>query len=402
MYHRLVSGIEAALGWSGPHGLGREFTRGALPERDLCARLLTPTRLLDLVMRRSFAPHRLQCLVDGEFQHPQQYLTTATARRGETAMADMSRIGHLLRAGCTLVVDEVNTYDPTMEVACRALQWWSRELVQVNTYLTTGQAAGFQLHWDDHDVVIVQLAGEKAWEVRGLSRPVPMYRDAAPNPDPPSEVIWAGTLRAGDVMHIPRGCWHQATRQKKGAGYSLHATFGMTKRTGVHWLTWLADQSRQDELFRHDIKRSGTPVGRAGQRTSLADAAAALIANRTVAEFLSAREQQQPSARHVDTHGLFGAPAEVVCMSEFPPDIQRTDRGVTVRAAGKEIVFAESAWPALRHLLSGRPAAIDKITAGTGEDAAGLVKVLLDEGICAELTGELASGHVGMLTPEDH
>ena len=147
MDHRLVAAIEKALDWTGPDALGREFTRGALPERDLCARLLTPTRLLDLVMRRSLAPHRLQILVDGEFLHPHHYLTTATARRGQTPMADMRRLGELLRSGCTLVVDELNTYDPTMEVACRALQWWSHELVQVNTYLTTGEAAGFKLHW---------------------------------------------------------------------------------------------------------------------------------------------------------------------------------------------------------------------------------------------------------------
>lgn len=32
-------------------------------------------------------------------------------------------------------------------------------------------------------------------------------------------------------MHIPRGFWHQATRDD---GYSLHATFGIVKRVGVN------------------------------------------------------------------------------------------------------------------------------------------------------------------------
>lgn len=99
MDHRLVAGVEKALGWAGPDALGREFVRGKLPERDLCARLLTPTRLLDLVMRRSLAPHRLQCLVNGELLHPHHYLTTATARRGQSTMADMSRLGELLPLG---------------------------------------------------------------------------------------------------------------------------------------------------------------------------------------------------------------------------------------------------------------------------------------------------------------
>jgi hypothetical protein len=60
-----------------------------------------------------------------------------------------------------------------------------------------------------------------------------MERDAAPNLEPSTELIWSGTLRPGDVMHIPRGWWHQATRTGTGDGFSLHATFGLTQRTGI-------------------------------------------------------------------------------------------------------------------------------------------------------------------------
>ncbi len=60
-------------------------------------------------------------------------------------------------------------------------------------------------------------------------------------------------------MHIPRGWWHQATRTGQGSGFSLHATFGLTRRTGIDWLTWIADQARADELFRHDLDQDSTP-----------------------------------------------------------------------------------------------------------------------------------------------
>jgi hypothetical protein len=146
MEHRLITNIERALGWTGPDHLGHDFARGRLPDPELCGRLLTPDRLLDLIMRRSMAPHRLQCLIDTEFLHPRRYLAASTARTGEVPMADMQRLGGLLKSGCTLVVDALNGYDPTLEVACRALQWWAHELVQANAFLTTGEAAGFQLH----------------------------------------------------------------------------------------------------------------------------------------------------------------------------------------------------------------------------------------------------------------
>jgi ribosomal protein L16 Arg81 hydroxylase len=290
MEHRLVANIEKALGWSGPADIGTTFVRGDMPDTEVCGRLLTPQRLLDLVMRRSLAPHRLQCLVDGEFVHPQRYLITSAARRGQTPMAHMQKLGQLLKSGCTLVVDEINTYDPTLEVACRALQWWAHELVQANVYLTTGEAAGFQRHWDDHDVLIVQLAGEKTWEIRGPSRPAPMYRDGAPNLEPPEEIIWSGTLRAGQVMHIPRGCWHQATRQERGDGYSLHVTFGLIKRTGTHWMTWLADQTRHQELFRHDIARWASIEDRKAQHLEFVDAAVRLVTSGSLTDYLHQRE----------------------------------------------------------------------------------------------------------------
>lgn len=297
MDHLLVPALQEALGWHGPQMLGTDFAHGTIADTDLCSRLLTPNRLLDLVMRRSLTSDFLRCLVDGKDLHPNRYLGVLPARRGRSvSLADMERLGHLLKAGCTLVVDTINIYDPTMEVACRALQWWSHEIVKVNTYLTTGTAEGFTLHWDDHDVIVVQLTGEKSWEVRGLSRTVLMYRDAVANREAPSEVVWSGTMRTGDVMHIPRGYWHQATRRDREDGFSLHATFGFTQRTGVDWMLWLADRAREDSLFRHDLDRWGSD-GEQSQR--LIDAAKCIGPDRTPSTWLSeSRNGQRRDTLH--------------------------------------------------------------------------------------------------------
>ncbi len=202
-------------------------------------------------MRRSLGNPQVRVFQDGEELHPRSYLSSIANRRGQSvSLVNMGALGNLLNSGATMVLDQANVFDPTLEVACRAMQWWSRERVQVNIYLTTSSAAGFDLHWDDHDVVVVQLGGEKDWEVRGASRPAPMFRDAARNDTAAEETVWAGTLRAGEVMHIPRGYWHRATRNGMAAGgYSLHMTLGFEKRTAVHWLTWLADWSREHEVF---------------------------------------------------------------------------------------------------------------------------------------------------------
>ncbi|MFI6769470.1 JmjC domain-containing protein [Streptomyces sp. NPDC050355] len=399
MEHRLVRAVEEALGWDGPAQLGREFARGSINDCEVVARLLTPSRLLDVVMRRSLANPQFRFFKGGEELHPDAYLNRQVTPRGQAIpMADMRRVGSLLREGATLVLDQSNVFDPTMEVACRAMQWWSREHVQANVYLTTNDASGFDLHWDDHDVLIVQLAGEKQWEVRGASRPVPMFRDAQRNNTPSEEVVWTGTMKAGDVMHIPRGFWHAATRVGRGSGHSTHVTFGFAKRTAVSWLSWLADWSRQEEVFRHDLDRWGSPDEQWSQRMALATAASQLIDARDPAEFLRLREQEAPPGRHVPFLDIFGPLEAVACVSEFPPMITQDGETVVVVAAGKKLTFAAKALPWLRLLLSGHPVRLDEAARLVGAEVEAVAKVLVEEELCASVTPELFSGYTGLAT----
>jgi hypothetical protein len=201
-------------------------------------------------------------------------------------------------------------------------------------------------------------------------------------------------------MHIPRGCWHQATREDRGDGFSLHATFGFPKRTGVDWVSWLADQARATEVLRHDIDRWGTADDQGEQQLTFVDKAVLLAASQSTAEFLASHEHQRPPARHVQTHGLFGEPAAVVCISEFPPHVQAQDGKVIVAASGKTITFAAAARPVLDLLLSGRPVTISDTVAIAGDMAAVVARVLVEEAICAELTPELAAGYDGLVTPQ--
>jgi hypothetical protein len=280
-----------------------------------------------------------------------------------------------------------------MEATCRALQWWSRERVQVNAYLTTNAAAGFPLHWDDHDVLIVQLAGEKRWEVRGPSREAPMYRDSDPNSTPSDEILWTGVMKTGDVMHIPRGHWHQATRTGSGSGKSLHVTFGITKRTGASWLTWLADWSREHAIFRHDLDRRP-----AADTTALAEAATRLIGERGPADFVAAYEHETVPARHVPYLDIFGALDAVVCTTQFRPQIEENGTTVDVVTSGKKITLSAKAAPALRLLLSGRPVHLDRAAAVVGAEVAEVAQILVEEEICAPFTPELSSGYTDLVT----
>ncbi|MCZ0975872.1 cupin [Streptomyces albulus] len=392
MEHRLVADIEKALGWDGPGSVGTAFARGRLTDPELPARLLTPHKLLDLIKRRHLANPQLRCYAEGDEIHPSTFLSTNVNRRRQAvSQADMAALGRILNEGGTVVLDHVDFFDPKLEVACRALGWWSGELTSANAYLAVGETDGFHLHWDDHEVIAVQLSGEKSWEVRGPSRPAPMYRDAERNRTPSEEVLWKGTMRAGDVMHIPRGFWHTATRLGAGSsGHSLHVTFGFTKRTGVTWANFLSDATRADDAFRHDLEgEQGTA------HKVLTDRLSALAAAYSPERYLDELRSSAPPARHMPHVTAFGRPVGVAAVTEFAPSIVRSGDTVQVRGGGKQLTFHERAEPGLRDLLSGHPVYL----ADASEDTTTLAELLITEGLCEPLTEISSSGYTDLVTP---
>lgn len=392
MEHRLVTHIEKALGWDGPGSVGAAFARGRLTDPELPARLLTPHKLLDLIKRRHLANPQLRCYAQGDEVHPSSFLSTNVNRRRQAvSQADMAALGRILNDGGTVVLDHVDSFDPTLEVACRALGWWSGELTSANAYLAVGETDGFHLHWDDHEVIAVQVSGEKSWEVRGPSRPAPMYRDAERNRTPSEEVLWKGTMRVGDVMHIPRGFWHTATRLgSSNEGHSLHVTFGFTRRTGVTWANFLSDAARADEVFRQNLESAAGAT-----HDMLADKLSALAAGCSPERYLDELRSSTPPARHMPHVAAFGRPEGVAAVTEFAPSIVRSGETVQVSGGGKRLTFHERAEPGLRTLLSGHPAYLD----GASEDITTLADLLITEGLCEPLTEISSSGYTGLVTP---
>jgi hypothetical protein len=170
------------------------------------------------------------------------------------------------------------------------------------------------------------------------------------------------------------------------------------KRTGVDWLTWLADHSREHEAFRQDLDRWGGGDALAAQELRLHAELSALLHRYPPDAYLTARADEQPPPRHMAAWGVFGLPNSVVCVTAFPPTIHCDGDAVVVTAVGKRLTFAARAEPALRLLLSGNPVDLAAITEATGVNAAVLANALMKEGICAELTEALSSGYIGLVT----
>ena len=83
-----------------------------------------------------------------------------------------------------------------------------------NVYATPpGNKQGFAPHWDDIDAWILQLDGAKRWRVYAplsINETLPRYSSHNLDESELGTMIGEVTLRAGDVLYLPRGFVHQA------------------------------------------------------------------------------------------------------------------------------------------------------------------------------------------------
>jgi hypothetical protein len=181
--------------------------------------------------------------------------------------------------GASLVVSQFHEVHPPLARFCRGLEKAFLHGVQANIYLTPPGAQGFRVHFDTHDVLVLQVAGRKAWRVWDAipypapTRHTPWHNNAAPEGDP-----HALLMAPGDALYLPRGVLHEAMVQE-GADPSLHITIGfMEPAIGEMLRDVLGALEAELPALRAAIPtwRLAEPDGVAVLRARLADALAAL------------------------------------------------------------------------------------------------------------------------------
>src|SRR6516162_9159023 len=155
-----------------------------------------------------------------------------------------------MRAGGTLVLDQLHHREPKLRQLCRVLAAELGHKFQTNLYLTPASGKGFTPHWDNHDVFILQTVGSKSWKLEKQRRVFPGKGDDMG--DEGRELLGdlhSFVLEQGDLIYIPRGFVHAA---ECGSEPSLHITLGVT---GVFWEDFLYAAVKaatlQDERLRH-------------------------------------------------------------------------------------------------------------------------------------------------------
>ena len=320
-------------------------------------------------------PPRLRLHREGSPVPLDRYTETGTASREARRIVRPEALYKELRSGSSLVLDGVDRMHPAVGAAADDLMRLVRERAQANLYLIWGDSRGFDTHWDDHDTMIVQLAGSKHWQVHGPGTlPFPMKNDTDHTHTPPRDAegllhqVWEGVLRPGQVIHVPRGWWHTVTGNGE---MSMHLTFGFTRATGIDWAEALVRRLFEEESFRRDLPRFAAPDARRKHRHELAARLTELAEEADLDSFLAERDARFPRRTSFALpwpveDAVPGAKARVEFVPILPPPMEREGDKVALTVAGKRYRLPAVTEPVLEALTEHRELTVAELAAAAG------------------------------------
>jgi Cupin superfamily protein len=268
----------------------------------------------------------------------------------------------LFSKGTTIVLSNMQLKLPKLAALCRSLTAESSIQFQTNLYLTPPRSQGFKLHYDTHDVFILQVAGSKNWRIYGSPFELPPrgrgFTAAKPNPGELSDKF---VLQQGDLLYMPRGWYHEAISDDST---SLHITLGANSLTWADFLfEAVASACLKDVAFRRTLPigyaNSGFDVSQAkNEFWKLLDALPDNIDfESTFSDFANDLiRTQTPGARDQLFNVIEIDRIGTGSMIKKRPDLifrfDNTADGVTITHANKEILFPAPTREPLDYIFS--------------------------------------------------
>jgi len=307
---------------------------------------------------------------DGERLPPER--STSPIRLGGTTLddvADVAKIAEAVDGGATLVLQGLQRTWPPLIQLCRHLEQELSHPVQANAYLTPARASGLARHHDEHDVLVLQLAGRKGWEV---------------------DQVGPLTLVPGDVLYLPAGTAHAAGSQDEP---SLHLTIGVLRVTYGQVVRRLLDRLEDVDLS------APLPIGYANRARALEDGLREQIAATERAlgqvdigavagyEQQRARRRRPPSGagqlRSVLGLDALDTSTVVRCRADHAAwlDDHLADGRLVLHLHDREVHIPVEARPAIEVLLGGTPTKVGELPGLSDASRLVVVARLVREGL---------------------
>jgi len=152
-------------------------------------------------------------------------------------------------AGGTLVFNRVELRFPDARAWCQQIFKATGFMVGINAYFGATQgASAFGTHFDNHDVFVLQLAGEKDWHMWEAPEPTNGI-DHHTCETPTGEADQIVRMEKGDILYVPKRRWHWP--KTVDGGPSVHLTVSLRPPRPMDVLDWvehiLAQRALEDQ-----------------------------------------------------------------------------------------------------------------------------------------------------------
>jgi hypothetical protein len=194
---------------------------------------------------------------------PQKFLKKLARDTRQMSSRLISRVvNRELRDGATLIVNEIHNCWPPLsrfvedlerDLACRA---------SANLYVSLGVEHGFDVHYDSHDVFILQVEGRKRWSIYDRHRVLPYAHEhmRPDDPRPAGPPLIERILERGEACYLPRGYWHFVEPIGEP---TAHLTIAAIRPNGRDLLEWSLNRLSEDAALRRDLPDPRDPAAAA-------------------------------------------------------------------------------------------------------------------------------------------
>jgi hypothetical protein len=162
---------------------------------------------------------------DGEIRVARDGVVVPAKDISIAGVVDRNKVWSLYADGATVVFEHLNRKHPGLLKLSARCEEEFKIPFRANAYLTPPQSKGFDLHYDTHDVLILQVAGSKTWQIHDNPLPLPHEEQTfRPVFAQRSRLLSEIVMEPGDVLYLPRGYIHGASANER---ISFHVTIGI-------------------------------------------------------------------------------------------------------------------------------------------------------------------------------
>jgi hypothetical protein len=315
------------------------------------AATLLSWRDIDTILSEHALDESLTLMRDG-VRVPRHFYTS-----GEGKRLNVRAFHELLPEGVSIVVDRVHRLIPKIRHLAVAVEREMKIHTGVNAYISFAKGGAFKPHWDVHDVLVVQVHGNKRWRVWKAEVPHPIEMADQSNLDtsvaPDQEVEMA----PGDVLFIPRGEPHSAA---VSSNHSVHLTIGLLSQTGIDFLDHLHQEAAKDPLLRMDLPRHSSNDQAIAHEAAIKRRLHLLVDAASVPLFLREGDLSRLPASQTALAGALPQMEDVLCLTlrrRIPiPDVASDDGPQPLTIGGKLRQVSPASIDVLRWLFDHDPA----------------------------------------------